>query len=95
MSAPTVDSDLVARICRDAVTHGGVGSVVDAVRDPLDDTMWVRLSCLAGARAALAALTAYGLGARDLDGRRAARHRMGRSVAALASSARCCPVSMI
>ena len=70
MSTPTVDTDLITRICRDATGHDNAGAMVEAVRDPLDDTTWVRLSSPAGAREALTRLTGHGISAHDLeDGR--------------------------
>ena len=72
MSAPTVDTDLVGRICCQAAgSHPNAGTVVtDVVRDPLDGSVWVYLWPPASARHALAALHAHGLTGRDLhDGR--------------------------
>lgn len=72
MSAPTVDTDLVGRLCcQAAASHPHAGTaVIDVVRDPLDGSTWVYLSPPASARHVLAALHAYGLTGRDLhDGR--------------------------
>jgi hypothetical protein len=70
MSASTVDVDLVAGICRAATAGSGSGIVVDVVRDPLDDTAWVRMSSWPAARQALTALHSYGVSGHDLeDGR--------------------------
>ncbi len=70
MSVPTVDTDLVTRICREATAGSGHGTVVEVVRDPLDDTTWVRMSSWPRAREALTGLNAHGLSGHDLeDGR--------------------------
>lgn len=70
MSGPTVDTDLIARICRDATARSGHGTVVEVVCDPLDDTIWVRMSSWPRAREALTGLNSYGISGHDLeDGR--------------------------
>ncbi len=70
MSTLTVAADLVSRICRDATTHTANDSVGDVAHDPLDGTVWVRMSSWPGANAALKALNAHGISGHDLgDGR--------------------------
>jgi hypothetical protein len=70
MSGPTVETDLVTQICRAATARSGDGAVVEVVRDPLDDTIWVRLSSWPRAREALTALNSHGVSGHDLeDGR--------------------------
>jgi len=66
MSAPTVDAELVGRICGDTT-----GIVLDVAADPLDGTVWVRLSDCAATTTALAALNAHGFDAEEL-----AEHRL-------------------
>jgi len=70
MSITTVAADLVARICRDATTCTANDSVGAVAHDPLDGTVWVRMSSWACAKEALKALNAYGISGHDLeDGR--------------------------
>ena len=70
MTAPRVDCDLVTRICREATARTGDDAAVDVVRDPLDDTTWVRLSSWPRAREALIGLNSHGVSGHDLgDGR--------------------------
>ena len=70
MTTPTVDTDLIARICRDVTTPASPDACIEAARDPLDDTTWIRLPSLAASREALTRLTAHGISAHDLeDGR--------------------------
>ena len=57
-----VDVELVTRLCRRASAVSG-GAVVDAVRDPLDDSVWVRMSSWPAAQEAIAALMMHGLSA--------------------------------
>jgi hypothetical protein len=57
-----VDLELVTQLCRRATEATG-GVVVDVVRDPLDDSLWVRISSWPRAQEALAALLAHGLSA--------------------------------
>ncbi len=55
-----IDLELVAQLCRRATaTTGGV--VVDVVRDPLDESLWVRMSSWPRAQEAASALIAHGL----------------------------------
>jgi hypothetical protein len=69
-SGPTLDTDLIARICRDATARSGPGTVVEVVRDPLDATTWVRMSSWPRAREALTGLNSHGVSGHDLeDGR--------------------------
>lgn len=70
MSAPTVDTDLVARICRETTARNGNGSLVEVVCDPLDGTAWVRMASWPRAREALTALNSHGISGHDCeDGR--------------------------
>lgn len=67
MHHPTVDADLVARICRDATARSG-GTAVEVVRDhPFDDTTWVRMSSRPCAREALTGLNSYSVSGHDLE----------------------------
>ncbi len=66
MSITTVAADLVARICRDATTHTANDSVGAVAHDPLDGTVWVRMSSWPGANEALKALNAHGISGHDL-----------------------------
>ena len=66
MSITTVAADLVARICRDATTHTANDSVTAVAHDPLDGTVWVRMSSSPGANEALKALNAHGISGHDL-----------------------------
>jgi hypothetical protein len=64
-----VDVELVTQICGRATAASG-GAVVDAVRDPLDGSLWVRMSSWPGAQEALAAVMMHGLSALERsDGR--------------------------
>jgi len=74
MTARTVDTDLVTRICRDATATAaaaaagtGTGTVVDVAHDPLDGTIWVRMSSWPCAREAMKVLNAHGISAHDLE----------------------------
>jgi len=67
MSALTVDTDVVARICYDAT---GAGCILDVVGDQLDGTVWVRMASPLQANDAVKALGAHGLGAHACDGGR-------------------------
>ncbi|MGI8868150.1 MAG: hypothetical protein ACR2F6_04685 [Mycobacteriales bacterium] len=70
MSAPTVDTDLVIRICRERTACNGNGAPVEVVRDPLDGTAWVRMTSWPYAREALTALNSHGISGHDReDGR--------------------------
>lgn len=59
-----VDLELVTQCCRRATAATG-GAVVDVVRDPLDESLWVRMSSWPRAQEALTALLAQGLSAVD------------------------------
>ncbi len=60
---PSVDPDLVQRICR-------VAFATDVVHDALDGSIWVHLPTPTRASLALNSLNAYGIGGHDLeDGR--------------------------
>lgn len=59
-----IDIELVTQLCRRATAATG-GVVVDAVRDPLDDSLWVRMTSWPRAQEALSALLAHGLSAVD------------------------------
>lgn len=69
MSAPTVDTELVIRICGQATARSGTGTgtVVEAARDPLDGSTWVRMSSWPRAREALTALNSHGISGHDLE----------------------------
>ena len=67
MSIPTVAADLVARICRDATACSASDSIGVVAHDPLDGTVWVRMSSWACAKEALKALNAYGISGHDLE----------------------------
>jgi hypothetical protein len=67
MSTSIVDTDLIARICRQATARSGHGTVLDATHDPLDGSTWVRLSSWPRARESLTALNAHGIAGRDLE----------------------------
>lgn len=56
--------ELVTQLCRRATAATG-GVVVDAVRDPLDDSLWVRMSSWPSAQEATAALIDHGLAVID------------------------------
>jgi hypothetical protein len=58
------DLELVTQLCRGATEATG-GVVIDVVRDPLDDSVWVRMSSWRRAQEATAALIAHGLGVVD------------------------------
>ena len=62
-STPSVDPDLVRRICCATIA-------ADVVHDALDDSIWVHLPTPTRASLALSSLNAYGIGGHDLeDGR--------------------------
>jgi hypothetical protein len=65
MSVTTLDADLVTRICRDATAPSGTGTVLDVVTDPLDGSVWIRLSSWPRATEAQRALADFGLTATD------------------------------
>lgn len=70
MSAPTVDTDLVIRICSETTARNGNGALVEVVCDPLDGTAWVRMASWPRAREALTALNSHGISGHDCeDGR--------------------------
>ena len=70
MSVATVDAELVSRICSESTLRAGHGTVLDIVEDPLDGTVWVRMSSRQSAREALTALNSYGISGHDRqDGR--------------------------
>lgn len=53
--------ELVIRICRDAASATNGPTVLDTVRDPLDDSVWVCLSSWSCAQEARRALAEFGL----------------------------------
>lgn len=59
-----IDLELAAQLCRRATEATG-GVVVDVVRDPLDDSVWVRMSSSPRAQEATATLIAHGLAVVD------------------------------
>lgn len=59
-----VDLELVTQLCLRA-TAGTEGAVVDVVRDPLDEAVWVRMTSWTRAGEATSALMAYGLAVVD------------------------------
>jgi hypothetical protein len=65
MSAPTLDADLVAGLCRAATASGGPAALVSVETDPLDGTVWIRMSSWPRAEEARKALHAYGINAHD------------------------------
>ena len=86
-----IDLDVVTQLCRRATAATG-GVVLDAVRDPLDDSVWVRMTSWPRAQEAASALIAHGLAVVDRrDSRlqvtgwdvRALRRRLGTLVASL------------
>jgi hypothetical protein len=86
-----VELELVTHLCGRATEATG-GVVVDVVRDPLDDSVWVRMSSWPRAQEAAAALIAHGLAVVDRrDCRlqvtgwdvRALRRRLGTLVAGI------------
>lgn len=84
-----IDLEVVTQLCRRATTATGE-VVLDAVRDPLDDSLWVRMTSWPRAQEAASALIAHGLAVVDRrDSRlqvtgwdvRALRRRLGTLVA--------------
>jgi hypothetical protein len=59
-----IDLELVTQLCRRATEATG-GVVLDVVCDPLDESLWVRMSSWPQAQDALTALLAHGLSAVD------------------------------
>lgn len=59
-----VDVELVTQLCRRAAAASG-GGVLDVVRDPLDDSVWVRMSSWPRAQEASTALMTHGLSTVD------------------------------
>ena len=59
-----IDLELVTQLCRNATAAAG-GVVVDVVRDPLDDSVWVRMSSWPRAQEAASTLIAHGLAVVD------------------------------
>lgn len=74
MTAAFTD-ELVARLCRDATSAYQGAAVLDIVRDPLDDSVWVCLSSWPRAQEARRALAEFGLA--SCDGQDARLHVTG------------------
>jgi hypothetical protein len=62
-----VHQELVERIC---AATGSSDAGVDIVRDPLDGTLWVRMSSRTATNETLKALDAHGVGAHDVNDHR-------------------------